>query len=192
MMKWFTLLLVMMTAASVSASLDYKSDSFGIYFDVQNVNYCNPTATLFAPFPVYLVLMNPVSATNGFECTVTRTGPANCFILSTTLSGVGALDVDASADGYMVGCAADYPTVHSGCTLVTWSYMLTSPGYVYLYIGPGTVPSLTGGQPVVTGNGVLRRCEVWSGDVHLPCGAIGTCPYPAEAAAFGSVKSLFR
>ncbi len=193
MLKPVAILLVFLAASSALAVVDPNPDSFGIYFNTSNNSNCMMTTQYYVPFPVYLVLMNPMAATNGFECTVTKVASAGHFVLSTTLNGVGALDVDASENGYMVGCAANYPVVSSGCTLVTWNFMVTSPGYIEVYIGPATIPSMSGGLPVVTGNGALRRCGVSSGDVTVRCGTVGeACPFPTETSAFGSVKSLFR
>lgn len=192
MSRLMTLVIVMLAASSALAIHDYNIDSFGIYLDQGNSINCSG-ASMFQPFPVYLVLMNPESATNGFECTVTTSGTAPNFALSTTLNGAGALDVDSSVNGFMVGCAANYPVVNWGCTLVTLTYMLTGPGYLRFFIGPATIPSMPGGLPVVTGDGVLRRCGVSSGDVDSWCGSVGeSCPFPTETNSFGSVKSLFR
>ncbi len=194
MKKLVALLIVSLMATSAFAIHDDGTDSFGIYFDAANSNNCLASAGLYQPFPIFLVLMNPASATNGFECTVTPTGTAAFFALSTTLGGSGALDVDASANGFAVGAAANYPVVNGGLTLVTWSYMLTSPGALNFAITKASIPSMTGNLPVVTGDGVLRRCGIASGDVTLPVATInsGNCPVPAETSSFGSVKSLFR
>lgn len=187
------LLLSGLMATTASGFINYPTDTFAIYFDSGNLSeqtYAPP----YAPFNVYLVLTNPASATNGFECTVTTSGTAPVFALSTTLNGAGAIDVDASPNGYMVGCSANYPVVNYGCTLVTWQYMLTGPGILQFFINKATVPSLTGGLPVVTGDGVLRRCGVSSESVLLPCACVNyECRgLPVEPSAFGSVKSLFR
>ncbi len=193
MKKLWMIVLALLLASSAGAQYDVNTDSFGVYFDTSNQFPCRDINYVFAPFPVYLVLMNPSGPVNGFECTVTRTGTAGHFVLSTTLQGVGALDVDASENGFMVGCAQNYPVVSGGLTLVTWSIMTTGPGGLYFFIGPATIPSLTGGRPVVTGNGVLRRCTTYSGNVNVPVASYGYgCVTPTETASFGSVKSLFR
>jgi len=194
MKKLVALLIVSLMATAAFAVHDDGTDSFGIYFNATNDNNCLAGAGLYQPFPVFLVLMNPASATNGFECTVTPSGSATNFALSTTLAGTGALDVDASANGFAVGAAANYPVAAGGCTLVTWSYMLTGPGDLSFKIGPATVPSLSGGLPVVTGDGVLRRCGVASGSVLLPVATVNNanCVVANETSTFGNVKSLFR
>jgi hypothetical protein len=79
--------------------------------------------------------------------------------------------------------------------LVTWTLMLQTPTELLFHVGPALIPSLPGGLPVVTGNGVLRQCRVASGDVSLPVAGInvvGNCPVSDEASSFGTVKSLFR
>lgn len=192
MKKLVALLIVSLMATVAFAGIDPTPDSFGIYFDAANNNNCY-TGGLYQPFPVYLVLMNPASATNGFECTVTASGTAPNFALSTTLGGTGALDVDSTPNGFAVGAAANYPVVNGGLTLVTWSYMMTGPGNMEFRISKASIPSMTGNLPVVTGDGILRRCGVASGDVTLPVATVnGGCPVPAETTTFGAVKSLFR
>jgi hypothetical protein len=195
MKKLVVLLLVSLMATAAFAIHDDGTDSFGIYFDAANSNNCVAAAGLYQPFNAYLVLMNPASATNGFECTVTPSGTAPNFALSTTLGGTGALDVDSTPNGFAVGAAANYPVVNGGLTLVTWSYMLTGPGTLKFAITKASIPSMTGNLPVVTGDGTLRRCGVATGDVTIPVALVndpGSCPVPAESATFGAVKSLFR
>ena len=192
MKKLVALLLVSMMASVAFAGLDPDTDSFGVYVDNAGMNNCAVVGP-FTPTPVYLLLMNPASATNGFECTVTPVGAPH-FILSTTLGGTGALDVDASANGFAVGAAANYPVVNNAAVLVTWSVMLQGAGELAFYITEASIPSMPGDLPVVTGDGVLRRCGVASGDVTLPVGGfnMATCPVSEEVSSFGNVKSLFR
>ncbi len=191
MKKLVVLLLVSLMATTAFAALDPDTDSFGVYFDTAGNNNCT-NAPMFAPFNAYLVLMNPAGPTNGFECTVTPTGAPH-FILSTTLGGTGALDVDSAPNGFAVGAAANYPAVNGAMTLVTWSIMLQAAAPLEFRITKASIPSMTGNLPVVTGDGILRRCGVSSGDVTLPVAAVNNgCPVPAETSSFGSVKSLFR
>lgn len=175
-------LVVAVAPGWASAVYDPKSDSFGIYFDAANSNNCLTGTGLYTPFPVYLVLMNPTSTTNGFECTVMPSGTATYFALSTTLGGSGALDVDGSPNGFAVGAAANYPVVNGGITLVTWSYMLTGPGNLDFTISQASIPSMPGGMPVVTGDGILRRCTIATCSTSSPVASVnGTCPNPCEA-----------
>lgn len=193
MKKFVTLLLVALFASTAFAGLDDGDDSFGVYFDtLGNVNDLDGQP-IFTPFNVYLLLMNPVGATNGFECTVTPTGAPH-FILSTTLGGTGAIDVDASPNGFAVGAAADYPTVGGAMLLVTWSYMLQATTPLEFRITKASIPSMTGNLPVVTGDGVLRRCGVASGSVTAPVAYVNSPnePVATEVSSFGNVKSLFR
>lgn len=192
MKKLVALLLVSMMASVAFAGLDPDTDSFGVYFDTAgNVNCAS--AGPFMPTNVYILLMNPASPTNGFECTVTPTG-VPFFVLSQTLGGTSALDVDGSPNGLMVGSAADYPVVNGACLLATWSVMLQAAGALEFRITEGSIPSLPGDLPVVTGDGILRRCGVASGDVTLPVGGFNMvlCPVGEEIDSFGGVKSLFR
>ncbi len=186
-------LLACLVATSALGSNNYGFDTMGIFFDTAYANE-QMYAGLYQPFNVYLVLLNPLSATNGFECTITTTGPASPFVLSTVLDGVGAIDVDASVNGYMVGCAANYPAANGGCRLVTWQYMVTASGGLSFYISKATTPSLPGNLPVVTGDGVLRRCATTGYFDGLPCACVNTVcrGTPVEPTTFGAVKSLFR
>jgi hypothetical protein len=193
MKKLVTLLLVALFASTAFAGIDDGTDSFGVYFDtLGNVNDLDGQP-VFAPFNVYLLLMNPAGPTNGFECTVTPTGAPH-FILGTVLGGTGALDVDASANGFAVGAAADYPVVGGAALLVTWQFMLQATTPLEFRITKATIPSMPGDLPVVTGNGILRRCGVASGSVTAPVAYVNSPnePVATELSSFGNVKSLFR
>jgi hypothetical protein len=194
MKRTLALLVFSCLMATVAFGYDsYPVDTIGVFLDTAG-NRVDGNVSPYQPFPVYLLLMYPASATNGFECTVTALGSAPAFALTTTLNGVGAIDVDASPNGFMVGCAANYPVVNANCILVTWQYMLTGPGYLQFYVNKATTPSLPGDLPVVTGDGVLRRCGVSSGDVRIPCACVNIeCRgLPIETSAFGAIKALYR
>ncbi len=191
-----TLVVVLLACLVATSALGYPyygNDTIGVFFDTSS-GLEQIAIGPYVPFNVYLVLLYPNAPTNGFECTFTAWGPAPAFALSTTLMGNGPIDVDASVDGFMVGCASDYPVVNGGCVLAHRQYMLTGVGFLYFYVNKATIPSLPGGLPVVTGNGVLRRCGVSSGDVTFPCACVNyECRgLPVEPATFGAVKSLFR
>ncbi len=192
MKKLVVLLLVSLMASVAFAGLDPDTDSFGVYFDTAgNVNSLAGQAP-FSPFMVYLLLMNPAGTTDGFECTVTPTG-APYFILATTLPA-GALDVDAAANGYAVGAATPFVNNGGSMLLCTWQFMVQATTPLQFFITQATSPSMPGGLPVVTGNGVLRRCGIASGNVQMPVAQVnGTgVIVPAEVSSFGNVKSLFR
>lgn len=189
------LLIAGMLASSASAGLDPTTDSFGVYFDTEGNTNCT-TAGAFQTVTAYLILMNPSAPINGFECTVPMTGAPH-FILSVSHCAP-QIDCDDCAGPYSfaLGCPSSYPVPANGAlVLVTWSLILQAPTELLFNIGPGLVPSLPGGLPVVTGNGVLRQCRVASGDVNIPVAGInvvGNCPVSDEASSFGTVKSLFR
>ena len=192
MKKLVVLLLVSLTASFAFAGVDTGSDSFGVYFDV-NGNVNTFSTPIFSPFNVYLLLMNPAGITDGFECTVTPSG-APYFALTTTLPA-GALDVDASANGFAVGAASPLSVNGGGAmVLCTWQYMVQAATPLEFRIGPATFPSMPGGLPVVTGSGVLRRCGISSGSVTAPVAYVNgvTQPVATEISSFGNVKSLFR
>lgn len=190
MKKLVALLLVSMMATVAFAGLDPDTDSMGLYFDTAGNTVCS-TQPVFTPFNAYLLLCNPAGPTNGFECTLTPTG-APYFILATNL-GAGALDVDGSPNGYAVGAAAPYP---AGPTLVlaTLQMMVQAATPLEFRLGAATVPSLSGGVPVVTGDGVLRRCVISTANTNLPVAVVnGACDVVSqEVSTFGTVKSLFR
>lgn len=191
MKKLVAVLLVSLMASVAFAGIDPGLDSFGVYFDA-NGDTNTKSAPIFTPFNVYLILMNPTGPTNGFECTVTPTG-APYFILSTNL-GAGALDVDASPNGFAVGSASDYPVTNGAMVLCTWQFMVQAPNALEFRIGDATMPSMPGDLPVVTGNGVLRRCGVSSGSPTAPVAYVNSpnLPVATDVSSFGSVKSLFR
>lgn len=193
MKKFVTLLLVALFASTAFAGIDDGTDSFGVYFDTLGNNNDLDGQPIFTPFNVYLLLMNPAGPTNGFECTVTPTG-APYFALSTTLGGTGALDVDSSANGFAVGAASDYPIVGGAIVLVTWQFMLQATTPLEFRITKATIPSMTGNLPVVTGNGILRRCGISSGSVTVPVASVNSPnePVATDISSFGSVKGLFR
>ncbi len=191
MRKLAVLLLVSLMASMSFAGIDPDPDSFGVYFDTAG-NTIESTVAVFTPFYAYLLLMNPVGVTDGYECTVNMTGPP-FFALSTDLPA-NSLDVDASAAGFAVGAAAPLPTVNGAMLLCTWQLMVQSSAELSFFISQATLPSLPGGLPVVTGEGVLRRCGIASGDPTLPVARVNPFweVFGTEVSSFGSVKSLFR
>lgn len=195
MKKLIVLLLLAVSAPAALAGLDSDPDQFGVYFDqAGNINCA--AAGAFVPTNVYLLLSNPRAATNGWECTLTPVG-VPYFILSTDLGGPGAgpcLDIDSSGFGFAVGSASNLPVVGGQIVLARLQVMLQAQGQLAFYISQATVPSLPGGLPVVTGDGILRQCGVQSGDVNIPVAGfnMAMCPVAEESSSFGGVKSLFR
>ncbi len=172
------------------ASLDPDRDSLGVYFDSAG-NQVRISRPLFATINVYLVLMNASGTTDGFECTVSRTGAESIHLGDTYPNQT--IDIDSRSEGYAVGAAYPFPVNGNATVLCTFGIMVITAGAVEFRIGPGAIPSMPGGLPVVTGDDVLRRCGVASGDVRLPVAIInGGSPVSVEATTFGAVKSLFR
>lgn len=184
------LLSIGLVCGTAHGSFDPSADSFGVYFTADAL-WVETHVAPFTAFDGYLILANPVSEVDGFECTVTPIGGSLLF-LSADL-GPDALDVDASANGYMVGAAVPYPIRPAGIQLVHWQFMVMTTAPVHFLVGPATIPSLTGGLPVVTGGGELRRCGVFSGSVDIPVACINTsCTVSDEVTSFGAVKGLYR
>lgn len=172
------------------AAIDPDRDSLGVYFDSSG-NLVRINRPILTTTTVYLILMNPSGPTDGFECTVTRTGMTTVQVGDTY--PCPSIDVDGSQTGYVVGAAYPFPVNGNAMVLCSMGIMSMVPGAVEFRIGPATTPSMPGGLPVVTGNGVLRRCGVASGDVRLPVAIMnGGSPIFVETSAFGTVKSLFR
>lgn len=189
------LLLACLLASGSLAGLDPDTDSFGVYFDTAGNTNCTMAAP-FQPITAYLLLMNPAGPTDGFECTVAMTGAPH-VILSTNYCGSTICDGEHCGPySFAIGCATGFPVLETGAAvLVTWQIMLQSTAELLFHVGPGAIPSLPGGLPVVTGDGVLRLCRVASGDVELPVAGINAganCPVGDEASSFGGVKGLFR
>lgn len=112
------LLSIGLVCGTAHGSFDPSADSFGVYFTA-DVLWVETHVAPFTAFDGYLILANPVSEVDGFECTVTPIGGSLLF-LSADL-GPDALDVDASANGYMVGAAVPYPIRPAGIQLCTGS-----------------------------------------------------------------------
>lgn len=99
-------LLSWLPAGEARAGLDPFPDSFGVYFDAAG-NMNSGSIGPFMPVRLYLLASNPTAPIDAFECVVTRVGGPH-FVLSTNL-GDGAVDSDASADGFRVTRATPYP-----------------------------------------------------------------------------------
>ncbi|MBK8167345.1 MAG: hypothetical protein IPK64_15490 [bacterium] len=183
--------LVALSAGAAHAGLDPDGDSMGIYFDPAGNSNCI-TAGLFTPVNAYLLLANPTAPTDGFGCTLTLQGGPH-FVLSVLLAR-GGLDVDASANGYMVATTAPYPVFADHSELLTMSVMLQGPTPLYFFIGPNGEGTPACRRPVVGGPGGERCCGVSSGDVLLPVASVNGagCPVADESSSFGAVKALYR
>jgi hypothetical protein len=188
--------LVVLSAGVAHAGLDPDGDSMGVYFDRAGNSNCI-SGSAFVPIDAYLLLANPTAPTTGFACTLTLEGGPH-FILSVQLAG-GGLDVDASANGFMVSAAFPYPVINGNCELLTMTVLLQSPTPLYFYLGPQgegapIVPPTACRRPVVWGPGGERCCGVSSGDVLLPVASINAdgCPVADEPHSFGAVKALYR
>ena len=192
MKKLVTLLLVSLFASLAYAGLDPGTDSFGIYFDTAGNTNCT-TAAPFQPVSAYLILMNPAGPTNGIECSVVMSGAPYVVLSTSCICPFEGCWFEG--DDIWAVCAANFLVPANGAVvIVTWSIMLQAPEELLFHIGPSSIPSLPGGLPVVTGDGVLRRGAVASGDVNLPVAGINAafCTVSENARSFGEVKSLFR
>lgn len=177
-------------ASGATGSLDTDPDSFGVYFDPDGLHN-TITQAPFTTLTAYIILMNPSGPTDGFECTMTRTGGVT-YVMGDTYP-CPAIDVDAATDGFAVGSAFPFPEFGNAMVLCSRSLILASSAPVSFGIGPANIPSMPGRLPVVTGDGVLRLCGVASGDIRIPVAIVnGGSPVAVETSTFGALKSQFR
>ena len=172
------------------AGLDPDPDSMGIYFDLAGNEVCRDLP-MFTPQSCYLLLANPSAPVCGFECRVRFLG-APYLTLATTLPA-GALDLDASAEGFAVGGATPFPSGSGPIVLVTWSLMVQSTAPLRFYVSGPDWPGLDP-WPRVGCSGEWRRAGVSSGNVEAPVAALnaGCGIVPATVSTFGAVKGLYR
>jgi hypothetical protein len=178
----------------------------GVYTSATATSASLESMGAFSQFDIYMVLCNPTNAdgspatvVNGFECTVSITGPSY-FILNSTLAGIGALDIDNAALGFAVGWAdPGLPVTNGMVHLVTWQVMLQAPANAgtpfRIFLGPATAPSVPGGYMAInvpTSETLLRPCLPSSGDFAQAVYAIGDTVVGVETSSFGAVKALFR
>jgi hypothetical protein len=195
MKKLVALLLVSMMATVAFAGLDdgHRFVRRLLRHGGQRDDLCDGQPA-FAPFNAYLLLMNPVADRTASSARSPRWAPrtSSCRRRSAAPAPWTSTRRPTASP---CGAAANYPTV-GGHVLVTWSVMLQAPGTpLEFFITKASIPSMPGNLPVVTGDGVLRRCGLATGDVTLPVAlstartARGERP---RSASFGNVKSLFR
>lgn len=185
-----TVMALALAVTGAQGGLDWKSDSFGVYFDqAGNTNTTYPG--IFTPYHVYLLVANPTAPVDGFECVVTRVGAPH-FILSTDL-GTGAVDDDPAADVFRVHSATPYPVAAGMIVLVHWQWMQQSTNPMAVFVGPTVPPALPGGLPVLRNGAALRLGDVYSQLPSLPVACVYSwCVDAEETTTFGTIKSLYR
>lgn len=170
--------------------LDPGQDSFGVYFDPAG-NTIETYVGVYTPHHAYLLVMNPSAPIDAFECVVTRVG-APSFVLAEDL-GTGAVDADATANGFRVTRATPYPVQNGAVLLVDWTWMQLSTWGMWVYIGPGTAPLLPGGLPVLGNGGTWWLGNIWSGSDVFPVACVNaSCVSADEPTSFGALKALYR
>lgn len=193
MLCFVAAVLAWLPATEVAGGLDPGPDSFGIYFDPNGYSLVADPG-YFRPYDAYLIAANPTSPVDAFECTVTRIGE-RCFILETNL-GDGAVDTDATVDGFRVTRATPYPVVSGVVVLVHWVWMQTEVQYgMWVFVGPGTDPLLPGGWPVLGYEGAYRLGDISSGSPEILVACVNNmsaCSVADEPTSFGVLKSLYR
>lgn len=183
------LLLAALAVPAAFAGVDPDPDSMGIYFDSAGNTWCLP-ASPFSPFGAYLLLSNPTAPTSGFACRVSLVG-APYFLMAIDVGG--RIDIDSSADGFLVGGNTPYPVTGNRIVLATFQLLLQGTTPLDFYVRPPVPPYGTCPGPVVFGEGTTRCCGVSSGDVNLPVATVnGFCPVADESRSFGAIKSLYR
>lgn len=186
------LMLACPLAGVVFGGLDPDPDGFGIYFDT--AGYQRDTVIPpFNPFHAYLLVNAPSAPIDGFECTAWRVGGPH-FELARSL-GADAVDSDDTAEGFRVTRSSPYPVQNGVALLVDWTLMTQAYTGLWLYVGPGTQPSLPGGLPVLANGGSLRLGGVISGSPDFPVACVNSgwsCVSDDEQTSFGALKGLFR
>lgn len=173
-----------------AGGLDPGLDFFGVYFDRAG-NTIETFAPLFTPYHAYLLVMYPSAPIDAFECVVTRVGDSH-FVLAQDL-GAGAVDTDATADGFRVTRPTPYPVQYGAALLVDWTWMQTNAWGMWVYIGPGTEPLLPGGLPALGNGGVWRQGYIASGSDGFPVACVNArCTSADEPTSFGALKALYR
>lgn len=183
-------LCMLLPAGQAASGLVPDQDSFGVYFDTVG-NAMETSVGPFTPYNAYLLVLNPSAPIDAFECTVTRVG-GPCYVLSQDL-GEGAVDADATADGFRVTRATPYPVLYGAVVLANWMWMQQSWQGMWVFIGPGSDPLLPGGLPVLGSGGTYRQGVIWTGSDGFPVACVNVhCVSADEPTTFGALKSLYR
>ncbi len=174
---WFALAILAVLGVSqpVQAQLSCSSpDLVALVFDNGDVNL---TPSLYTPFNMHLVLLNPsLPGADAFEVQVWLPGFANrLFKLSETLPP-GFINVGdpSGADfwNYIVGFPTPLPPLNGRITLATWSLMAHSnSGQFDIYLRPVAIPSIPGHAAynyTDQGNPQLQRMYSVAGDYTDP------------------------
>jgi hypothetical protein len=191
-LMFVVILLASLLAVEAIAGLDPDPDGFGIYFDTYGMSR-DIVIPMFVPFHAYLIVNNPSTAIDGFECTAWRVGGPH-YELARSL-GADAIDSDVTADGFRVVRSSPYPAQNGVVILVDWTLMTQAPAGVWLYVGAGTSPLLPGGLPVLANGGSYRLGTVVSESPDIPVACVNSgmsCVSADEPTSFGALKSLYR
>jgi len=196
MKKLLVLLTISLMATSAFAQVDTDPDMIGVYFDTGATSNSAVIAPATAT-QVYVIITNPTSAqVQGLEVGYEIVAPAGSYFrLQNSLPG-GAVDLgnsdDITSGDYVVGLAAPMPS-SSAVVFITWSFFLTAPVQMDIYLGPSAVESIPDGLPAYETGGTIQSLGLSTGGVGTPCAVVnGTAPVAVEETSFGGVKSLFR
>lgn len=118
-------------------------DLVAVVFDNGDVNF---TPTLFTPFNMHLVLLNPSQpGADAFEVQVDVPNYGASFFKLSEQLPPGCINVGDSTGSsmwyYIAGFPTPLPPVNGQITLLTWSLMAhSSPGQYDIYLGPLDLP----------------------------------------------------
>ena len=184
------LLSIGLVCGTAHGSFDPNADSFGVYFTADAL-WIETHVAPFTPFDGYLILANPVSAVDGFECTVTPIG-GSLLILSADL-GPGTLDVDTSGERLHGGRSGPVPDP----TRRDSTGALAVHGNDYR---AGALPHRAGDDSLADGRSAGRDRRRRAAALRRVLGLGGhsvacintSCTVSDAVTSFGAVKSLYR
>jgi hypothetical protein len=207
MKKLVALLLTMLVATTAFAAIDPDPDMMGFYFDPAGDVNC-AAVNFNTPTPVYVLYTNPSveyieAYTFGYNISVDPANTALIFKLGEVLPpggirvGDDGLTVPDGGD-FGVGLAQPLFPSNGACVLVTFTFMLLSPGMEAAFnLTANSIPSLPGNTdlPEVQGPGGgsgLRTVGFSTEGGFRSAVMNGDCPVATEVDTWGSVKSLYR
>lgn len=180
-------------------------DQLGVYFDQEAITFCNDAVPVNVPFPVYVILTNPVSPeVHGVEFSLCPGGPGgppiNLFELARTLPAVcpppidlSIDDVDLCGDGLAFACPEPIPFTGSHVVVLTLQYLVLSHDPIDFFLGPHSAPSVEGWPAYIAEGDTIRSLGLPSGDPAVPVASIGwVCGDPPENTTFGRLKATYR
>jgi hypothetical protein len=189
MKKLLALALVVMVAGGALAQTT-EDNMMGMFFAEPFVSETTNHVNTFAPFPGYVVLLNPtVESVGGYEVGISM--PATVFVLGVT--GPNGWTNFGSATNHLAGYQVPLPVAEGGTVLSTLNMLYTGTDIIYIGFGEATPPSIPG-VPVIA-NGAnpddLIACNLTS-DGGFVATINGPGVIATEDYSLTGVKALFE